>query len=94
MLRGVSDFLRMSRAGHEVAMGMFQRWRCWIEGKVLDRRHERGAESGGGRIGEPGGIEFVRSKPLNCFGDRGIIFCVSEVGIFIAATSSVTVSNA
>ncbi len=44
MLRGKSVFLRMSRhgAGHEVAMGMFQRWRCWIEDMSEELRVEEG----------------------------------------------------
>jgi hypothetical protein len=32
----------MSRAGHEVAMGMFQHWRCWIEGMSEELRVEEG----------------------------------------------------
>ncbi len=42
MLRGISVFLRMSRAGHDVSMGMFQRWSCWVEGMSEERRVEEG----------------------------------------------------
>jgi hypothetical protein len=63
MLSGISVFLRMSLAGHEVAMGMFQRWRCWIEGMSEELRVET-------ENWEPGGIDAVRSEPLDSFSDR------------------------
>ncbi len=44
MLRGISVFLRimMSRAGHDVATGMFQHCRCWIEGMSEELRVKEG----------------------------------------------------